>query len=266
MKVKANGIEINCEVEGEGPWLVFSHSLACHLGMWFEQAVALRDRYRILRYDIRGHGRTSAPEGDYTLELLADDLAGLLDAVGADAVHFAGISLGGMIGQRFALQYPDRVKSLTLCDTTSYYPPEVLPVWEERIRTVRGQGLEPLVEPTLARWFTEPFLKARPDMMRRVGAMIRGTPAAGYIGCGHAIPRINLTARLKDIRCPVRVVVGEQDPGTPPAMARAIHEAIPGSDLIVIPSASHLCNLEQPQAFNAALGEFLERVERCAGA
>ncbi|PZP56806.1 MAG: 3-oxoadipate enol-lactonase [Azospira oryzae] len=258
MRVKANGIEINYEVEGQGPWLVFSHSLACHLGMWYEQAVAFRDRYRILRYDTRGHGKTSAPAGPYTLELLADDLLGLLDALGIDRMHFVGISLGGMIGQVFALRHPERLASLTLCDTTSYYPPEAWPMWEERIRVVREKGMEAMVEPTLARWFTDAFRARRHDVMKRIGAMIRATPVEGYIGCCHAIPKIDTRARLKEIRCPTLVIVGEEDAGTPVAMARAIHEAIPGSRLAVISQASHLCNLEQTEAFNRILGDFVD--------
>ncbi len=262
MMVHANGIEINYEAEGEGPWFVFSHSLACHLGMWYEQAVALRDRYRVLRYDTRGHGKTSAPPGPYTLELLADDLLGLLDALGVARMHFVGISLGGMIGQVFALRYPERLASLVLCDTTSYYPPEARSVWEERIRTVREKGMEAMVEPTLARWFTPAFRAQRPDMMKRVAAMIRSTPVEGYIGCCHAIPQIDTRGRLKEISCPTLVMVGEEDPGTPVAMARAIHEAIPGSRLAVIPQASHLCNLEQTAAFNRVLEDFLASVLR----
>ena len=128
-------------------------------------------------------------------------------------------------------------------------------LWVERIKTVEAQGMEPLVESTLARWFTEPFRKTRPEVVQNVAAMIRSTPVAGYVGCSHAIPKINLTARLKEIRCPSLVIVGKDDPGTPVAMAEEIHQALPGSKLVIIPSAAHLSNLEQPDAFNQALAE-----------
>ena len=262
MKVSANGIDINYAIEGKGPWLTLSHSLACNLHMWDEEAKRLSRRYKVLRYDTRGHGASGAPAGAYTLDLLADDLRGLLRALGVQSTHFVGLSMGGMIGQTFALKYPGRFASLALCDTTSRYPAEAAGLWAERIKTVQTQGMEPLVAPTLARWFTEPFRKARPELVEKVAAMIRTTPAAGYIGCCHAIPKIYLTARLKEIRCPAVVIVGKDDPGTPVAMAEEIHQALPDSKLVIIPSAAHLSNLEQPDAFNQALGEFLDRAAK----
>lgn len=259
MKINVNGIDINYLVEGEGPWLTLSHSLACNLHMWDEEAKRLSGRYKVLRYDTRGHGQSSAPAGAYTLELLADDLHGLLQALGVKSTHFVGLSMGGMIGQTYALKYPGMFNSLALCDTTSRYPAEAAGLWAERIKTVESQGMEPLVEATLARWFTEPFRKTQPEVVQKVAGMIRATPAAGYAGCSHAIPKINLTARLKEIRCPSMVIVGKDDAGTPVAMAEEIHQALPGSQLVIIPSAAHLSNLEQPDAFNQALGSFLDQ-------
>ncbi len=258
MKLTANGIDIHYEREGSGPVVTLSHSLGCHLGMWDEQARALRERYTVLRYDTRGHGRSSAPRGPYTLDGLADDLKGLLDGLGITETHFVGLSMGGMIGQTFALKQPAMVKSLVLCDTTSRYP-AAAPVWEERIRTVEQRGMDPLVEPTLGRWFTAPFRARRPDLMERVGGWIRATPAAGYIGCCHAIPKIDLTHRLGELRCPALVVVGEEDPGTPVEMAREIHAALPSAELAILRSASHLSNVEQPEEFTRVLLGFLDK-------
>ncbi|HZF24163.1 MAG TPA: 3-oxoadipate enol-lactonase [Burkholderiales bacterium] len=259
MKVNSNGIGINYAVEGKGPWVVLSHSLACNHSMWDEQADALKRHYRVLRFDTRGHGGSDAPDGAYTLDMLAEDLLGLLDSLSIEETHFVGLSMGGMIGMTFALAHPDRFRSLVLCDTSSRIPAEATPVWEGRIKTAAEQGMEPLVEPTLQRWFTEAFYKSNKAMMKRVGQMIRTTRPAGYIGCCHAIPNINLTDRLGAISCPVQVIVGEQDVGTPVAMSRAIHDAIPGSKLVIIPSASHLSNLEQPELFNKALLSFLSK-------
>jgi len=262
MNISANGIDIHYTVEGEGPWLTLSHSLACNLHMWDEEAKRLSKRYKVLRYDTRGHGRTSAPAGAYTLELLADDLHALLAALGVQSTHFVGLSMGGMIGQTYALKYPGTFSSLALCDTTSRYPAEAAGVWAERIKTVEAEGLEPLVESTLARWLTEPFRKAHPEVVATVAQMIRSTPVPGYVGCCYAIPNINLTARLKDIRCPSLVIVGKDDAGTPVAMAEDIHRALPGSRLVIIPDAAHLSNLEQPNAFNQALGDFIDGVNQ----
>jgi len=259
MKTKANGIDINYEIHGKegAPWLVLSHSLACSVRMWDPQIAALKDAYRILAYDTRGHGATEATRGAYTLELLADDLFFLLKELKIAAAHFCGLSMGGMIGQTFALKYPGVFRTLTLADTTSRYPAEALPTWQERIKTVEAKGMEPLAQPTLERWFTEAFRKSNPAAVDGVRKLIVATPAAGYIGCCHAIPKINLTARLKEIQCPVLVIVGEQDPGTPVAMAKEIHDNAPGSKLVVLPQAAHLANLEQPEGFTRALRDFL---------
>ncbi len=259
MKVKANGIDINYTIEGEGPVVTFSHSLACHLGMWDEQARALKDRFRVLRFDTRGHGQTSAPAGAYSLDQMADDLFGLLGALGIKETHFVGLSMGGMIGQVFALSHPAMVQSLVLCDTTSRYPAAAAPIWEDRIRTVEAKGMEPLVGPTLERWFTAPFRTRRPDLMQEVGAMIRNTPAQGYIGCCHAIPKIDVTDRLGAVRCPALVIVGEEDLGTPVEMSRQIHAALPSAELAILRSASHLSNLEQPAEFTRVLSAFLDK-------
>lgn len=242
------------------PWLVFSHSLAADHTMFDPQVAAFADRFNILRYDTRGHGASDAPPPPYTLEQLADDLRALLDAVGIERCHFIGLSLGGMIGQTAALRHPGRFESLVLADTTSRYPAEMRPVWEERIAAVRANGMAAIAPATLQRWFTAAFRKRDPDTVARVEAQIRATPTDGYIGCAQAIMGLDLTARLQTIAVPVLVIVGEQDAGTPPAMAEEIVRAIPGAQLQRIADAAHLSNLEQPERFNAALRVFYERV------
>ncbi len=216
MKHSTNGIEINYVIEGEGPVVTMSHALGTNLSLWDEQAGALRGRYRVLRFDTRGHGQTSAPPGPYSLEQLADDAAAL-------------------------------------------HPAAAAPIWQERIRTVEAKGMEALVAPTLERWFTAPFRARRKDLLERVGEMIRRTSPQGYIGCCHALPKINVTDRLKELQCPALVIVGEEDPGTPVEMAREIHAALPGAELAILRSASHLSNLEQPYEFNRALVRFLDK-------
>src|SRR5215467_8954183 len=259
MKLKANGIEINYEKQGSGPVVTMSHSLACNLHMWDEQAAALAGRYTVVRFDTRGHGQSSAPEGAYSLDQMGDDLKGLLDGLGIRETHFVGLSMGGMIGQVFALEYPAMIQSLALCDTTSRYPAAAAPIWADRIKTVEAKGMDPMVGPTLERWFTAPFRARETAMMQKVGAMIGSTPPQGYVGCCHAIPKIDVTDRLKELRCPALIIVGEEDPGTPVEMAREIHAALPGSQLAILRSASHLSNVEQPEEFNRALLGFLDK-------
>jgi 3-oxoadipate enol-lactonase len=259
MKADVNGISVNFEIHGKegAPWLVLSHSLACSVRMWDPQISALKDRYRILAYDTRGHGGTEASKGAYTLELLADDLHALLGHLKITSAHYCGLSMGGMIGQTFTLKYPGIFKSLTLADTTSRYPAEAAPLWADRIKTVESKGMAPMVEPTLERWFTEPFRKSSPAPVAAIGKLIASTPVAGFVGCCHAIPKINLTARLKEIKAPILVICGDKDPGTPPAMSEAIRDNAPGSKLVMIPDAAHLSNLEQPAAFTQAMQDFI---------
>ena len=257
--IVSNGVRIAYSVDDGAatgrPWIVFSHSLACDHRMWDPQVPAFRD-YRLLRYDTRGHGGSEAPAGDYPLETLADDLKGVLDNLGIETCHFVGLSMGGMIGQQFALRYPKRFASLTLADTTSRYPAEAATVWEQRLALVRSQGMSAIVPSTLERWFTARFRAAQPEVVAQIAQMIRSTPVAGYAGCAHAISRINLTARLPTIDCPTLVVVGDEDLGTPPSMSEEIVQAIPGARLQVLPAA-HLSNIEQADRFNVVLRQFL---------
>jgi len=258
--IERDGVRIAYRVEGSAdptrPWLVFSHSLACDHTMWDPQMAEFAD-FRILRFDTRGHGKSGAPPGDYTLEVLADDLKALLDAVSIRRCHFVGLSMGGMIGQQFLLRYPGRFDTITLADTTSRYPAETRAVWEERLALVRARGMDAIVPSTLERWFTAAFRETHPEEVGRIGGLIRSTPVTGYAGCAHGVARINLTARLKDIDCPALVIVGDKDLGTPPFMAEEIVQAMPRSRLHVIPLAAHLSNIEQPVEFNRVLRQFL---------
>jgi 3-oxoadipate enol-lactonase len=258
MKAKTNGVEINYTIEGTGPWLTMSHSLACNISMWDPQIELLRKNYKVLRFDTRGHGASSAPPGPYTLDQLADDVKGLFDTLGVKQTHWIGLSMGGMIGETFALNYPGIFQSMVLADTTSRRPPNADKMWGDRIKLAQDQGMEPLVESTLERWFTEPFRKSRKDVMQKIGNDIRSTPVNGFAGCCAAISKIDLLDRLKEIRCPVLIMVGEEDHGTPPEMAKAIHENLPGSSLEIIKSAAHLSNVEQPEVFNRAITRFLD--------
>jgi 3-oxoadipate enol-lactonase len=261
-RVQVDGIKLTCRVDGpeDSPWLVMSHSLACDHTMWDPQMPALR-HYHVVRFDTRGHGASEAPDGEYTIEQLGDDARALLDALGVDRCHFVGLSMGGMIGQQLALSAPTRLLSLTLADTSSRYPASVLPVWNERIALVRAQGMDAVLQPTLERWFTARFREEQPHAVARIAAAIRATPVPGYIGCAHAIPRIDFTSRLESLRCPTLVLVGAEDQGTPLAMAQEIAAAIAGSELHVIDAAAHLSNVEQPERFNALLTAFLKRTD-----
>jgi 3-oxoadipate enol-lactonase len=260
MKIRTNDIETNYTIEGEGPWVAMSHSLACNLSMWDEQAKLLSRKFKVLRYDTRGHGGSSAPPGPYTLEQLADDAKALFDALGIKRAHWIGLSMGGMIGETFALKNPGFFQSMVLADTTSRRPDNAQQMWGERVKIAREKGMEGVREGTLGRWFTEPYRDKRKDVMQKIGRDITATPVEGFAGCCDAIAKIDVLDRLKEIDCPTLVIVGDQDHGTPPEMARQIHANLRGSELVVIPSAAHLSNVEQPETFNAAITAFLEKV------
>ena len=258
----ANGIDIAFRIDGNRsprrPWLVFAHSLACDHTMWDAQAEFFAPSVNVLRLDLRGHGKSAAPAGAYTLEQLADDVKGLLDALRLSQVHFVGLSLGGMIGQVAALRFPMLFRSLTLANTSSRYPEQMKATWDERIFQVKSAaGMNAIAPATLERWFTPDFRARQPDAVARVAAQVRATPVNGYVGCAQAIARLNLTARLSTIDCPTLVIAGADDRSTPPAMAEEIVQAIPGARLTVIPSCAHLSAVEQPDAFSAALRDFL---------
>jgi 3-oxoadipate enol-lactonase len=262
MKTTVNRLTLNYEISGkpDGQVVMMSHSLSTCLDMWQPQLPALEDHCRVLRYDTRGHGGSDAPQGAYGLDELADDAIGLLDALDIERVLWVGISMGGMIGQAMALNHPERLQALVLCDTTARMPEQVQPVWQERIERARTQGMPALVEETLQRWFTPPYLAERPPQVEMIRKQILATPVNGFIGCSEAIRRLDYLERLAGIKLPTLVIVGENDPGTPVAESEAICKRIPGARLQVLPSAAHLCNIEQADAFNRALVGFLDDV------
>jgi len=259
MEARVNDTVINFEIEGpEGaPVVTFSHSLATNLDMWELQVLALRDSYRALRFDTRGHGKSSITPGSYTMEGLTTDVVGLLDYLDIQRTHFVGLSMGGMIGQIMALLYPQRLQKLILCDTSSSVPSEAAPLWIERIRTAETKGMTALAQETLERWLSEDFRHDRPEISERVRHMIIQTPVPGYVGCSRAISEFDVSRELSKVTAPTLIMVGEKDPSTPVSAAEAIQQQIQGSELVVIPGALHLTNIEAPVIFNQRLLSYL---------
>ncbi|SDF78272.1 3-oxoadipate enol-lactonase [Thalassobaculum litoreum] len=254
---KINGIDLYYEISGreDGPPILFSNSLASTLHMWDPQMPAFRKHYKVIRYDSRGHGKSSAPDGAYSIETLVDDAIGLLDHLGIDKTDFCGLSKGGMVGQRLATLHPDRVERLVLCDTACYMgPPEL---WEGRIDTAAVDGMDGVVDATIMRWFTGPFQKRDPDAVDKVREMILNTPVAGFVGCCRAIQAMDQRETIQAIAAPTLVVVGADDPGTTPDAAREIQKRIEGARLEILPEAAHLANIEQPKLFDEAVLGFL---------
>jgi len=192
---------------------------------------------------------------------LADDAIEMLNGLGIEKVHWVGLSLGGMIGQSVALNHPDRLHSLVLCDTTAKIPEDAQSIWEERIKTAQQKGLAALIEETMERWFSLAFIKANPPILSVIKKQFLLTPLEGYIGCSEAVRRINYIDQLSKIEIPTLIMVGEDDVGTPVSASEAMHKKIKNSRLFVIQSAKHLSNIEQPEIFNSSLLKFLNEVE-----
>ena len=230
----------------------FTHSLNADGGMWVEQMVPLLGTgYRVLRLDMRGHGGSTPVEGDYTMDALTSDVKGALDVLGIAKVHYIGLSIGGMIGQGFALAHPDRLFSLCLCDTQPSTPPGSAGAWEERKAAVKKSGtLATLADGTMDRWFTPEFKKISPMRWREVRDTISNTTPAGFLGCASAILNFDYLGRLPGIKIPSLVICGDEDEGTPPDRNKLIASKIPGGRYEGIAKARHLPNVERSDSFN----------------
>jgi 3-oxoadipate enol-lactonase len=228
--------------------------------MWDEEIARLSKRFTVLAYDTRGHGESGAPARPYTLDEIADDIKGLYDHLGVKQSHWVGLSMGGVFGLAAALKYPGIFASMVLADTSSKLSDEGIAAFRDRVSRVRAGTMEAMVEPTLKRWFKDSFREKKPELMKRVAEWIRSTPLEGYCGTSAAIPTIDVTHRLGEIKMPVLVLVGADDIAMPVSFSQILAKEIPGAELVVIPDAGHLSNLEQPEAFNAALQKFYDRI------
>lgn len=241
------GVDLHYTLEGpeDAPVLVMSNSLGTTLHMWDEQAPALSERFRLLRYDHRGHGASPVPPGPYTIEDLGRDVLALLDRLGIEDFSFCGLSLGGMTGMWLASEVPVRVERLVLCCTSAKLgPPEN---WTSRAETVRESGLKAISDAVLERWFTRTFLDGNQQTVEWARSMLESSPPEGYAGCCEAIRDMDLTGGLGNIQSPTLVVAGADDEATPPEHAELIRDSISDSRLEIIRQAAHLANVEQSE-------------------
>ena len=236
----------------DAPVVVLSNSLGTDLTMWEPQMPALVERFRVVRYDTRGHGASPVPDGDLTIEALAEDLIGLLDQLGIARASIGGVSLGGMTAMQLAGRAPERVDRLALCCTSAYLgPPEM---WVERADTVREQGIGAIVEDALERWFTP---AADPVDVTRFEHTLRAMPAEGYAACCAVLRDMDLRDGLAAISAPTLVIAARQDPATPPEHGELIAAGIPGARLVMIERGAHMANVECADEFTAAMLEHL---------
>lgn len=244
--------------QGQGPLVVLSHALGCDLSMWDGVAAALQDDYTVLRYDQRGHGRSAAAAGAFTMDDLADDAAELIRARATDPVHFVGLSMGGMTAQALGARHPALIRSLSIANSASHYDAAALALWQARIDTVLARGVAPIAQGAMERWFTPEFRADANGGSARVAALravLEATASGPYADACAAVAHIDLAAGNARITCPTLVIAGSRDEATPPALSQAIAAGIAGAQLRSL-DAAHLSAVEQPEAFARLLTDF----------
>jgi 3-oxoadipate enol-lactonase len=261
MRIPVYGASLFARVDGDDrpdkPWLVLSNSLASDHTMWDGQIALLTKKFRVLRYDTRGHGQSDAPAGAYSFPMLVADVIALLDHIKIAKAHYMGLSLGGMTGIGLALAHPSRLEKLVCCDARADGPEGFVKSWDERLAAIEKGGLEAIVGGTLERWLVQSFRDASPDTTARIRAMILATPPSGYKGCAEALKRLDYLKDMNRIITPSLFVVGREDLGAPVAAMQDMAARVPGAKLAIIDNAAHLPNVDNAKAFNAAIAPFL---------
>ena len=253
-------VALNTKVDGaEGaPWIVLSNSLGANLAQWDPQIEFLSSKYRVLRYDTRGHGRSTTPDGPYSLSDLQDDALGLMDHFGIEVATWMGLSMGAMTGMGLAIHHGDRFNRMVFADARADAPEGFRRMWDDRIARISDGGMEAIADGTMATWLTEGFRSAHPEEAIRLRGMIISTDPAGYTACALGLKNLDYLRHLGKIGLPVLYIGGEQDPGAPPEVMREMADATPGADYIGIADCAHIANVNAGEAYNAAIAPFLE--------
>jgi len=254
--IDVDGCKINVQIDGpqDAPALVLSNSLGTNLSMWDDQAKALSGEFRVIRYDQRGHGKSGAPKGPYTIDRLGQDVIAILDNLKIAKAHFVGLSMGGSTGMWLARMAPGRFTKIILSNTGARISTQ--DVWNARIASVLSKGMTAVIDTTLERWFSNDSHKRNLPAISAVRKMLMTTPAHGYAGCSAAIRDCDQRWGIGAVKLPTLVIIGTLDPGTPPAGGEEIASRIRGAKVARL-EAAHLSNLEKSEAFTAEVQKFL---------
>lgn len=242
----------------DGPTLLFANSLGTDFRIWDDVVARLPSTLRVIRYDMRGHGLTSVPEGPYYMGDLVGDAGRLLTHLGARDVVVVGLSIGGIVAQGLAAERIDLVRAVVLSNTASKVGTKA--IWDEREALVRGQGVAPMIEPTMERWFSRKFRAespARVDLMRR---MMGQQPADGYAGCCAALGETDLYESTARLRLPTLGIAGSDDGSTPPDLVRETTDLVPGSKFALLRGSGHIPCVDAPEAYAQTLTTFLSEI------
>ena len=255
--VTLNGVDLHYRIDGplHAPAILFSNSLGTDLHMWDAVTARMKTNWLCVRYDTRGHGKSSIPKGPYSVDVLADDASKLIDYLNLNQVHFCGLSLGGLIGQRLALTLRHRLRSMILANTSAHIPSEE--TWNERITSVRENGIAALSDVMMSRWFSKSFLNCDPNSYSQMKAMFERCDKTGYVSACAAVRDTDFREQLSEIKLPTLIIAGADDVATPPSMAQALNAGIEESQLVTLAPAGHISSIEQPNAFVDALSSFL---------
>lgn len=254
-------VRLHYGVDGDAgaPPLLLSNSLGTSIQMWAPQIDVLATRFRVVRYDSRGHGRSEVTRGPYSIEMLAQDALGLLDALAIPRTHFCGLSMGGVVGMWLGVNAPERIDRLVLANTGAKIGTTEL--WDARIDAVQKGGMASIAPGVLARFFSAQSVAQPTPIIAQVRATFEATSGEGYAASCAAVRDADLRRSLQRIRAPTLVIGGTEDRSTPPADARFIAEQVPDGHYVELP-ASHLSNIQAAPAFTQALVQFLKGSER----
>ncbi len=260
MEAQVNGVRLDYEISGSGRLIAFGHSLGMSGKIFEPIRPALEKHGQVLTWDARGHGNSEKPAGGWTVENLAADLRALIEHLGEDRAVVAGLSMGGNTAVAYAVAHPETLDGLILADTTAWYGEDAPDAWEKRAQKAETNGMKPVIAFNMTRWFSDSFPDEHPDRVEmEVETLLANDPSC-YASAGRALGNFDAREGLSRIDCPTLILVGSEDPATPPAMAEDLHQHIANSELHVLPGLRHMTPVEAPDLVGRLIGEFLEKL------